>query len=381
MSRSLKRNVDQQFIKQAAWAVIALAPVLFLFSCQSKEVTAAKIYINSLNWEKARDQLEQAVEAYPNNAEAHFLLGQVYGELDRFKDMNQEFDASLEHSNKFEQEILAERERHWIDRYDAGIKAIDAGDLQAAEEAFKLAILIRPDKLDAYQHLALAYTKAGQFNQSVTIYENLLEKDSTNLDILFSLGNLYYSLNRFDLAIEYLNKVLAIEPDHQDALANLALSYDSEGDVQKAADAFERAIAANPKDKDLIFLYGSHQFKKKNYPEAIRLFEQVLAMNPEDFEAIVNVANSYLSMAENEKAQLKKTQLDDLSPVELHKIKENSILNYQNAIPYLEHALQLQPNHPKLWLNLGVAYINTGKKEKGEKALLRSEELKVHLLN
>ncbi|MFQ5824157.1 MAG: tetratricopeptide repeat protein [bacterium] len=354
--------------------------ILNLVGCQPKEVTSAKMYIQNYNWDKAIEQLEKAIEAYPNNAEAHFLLGQAYGKKSRYKDMNNEFNLSLEISNKFEQEITAERKRHWIEKYDAGIKAVDNEDFQRAEALFKTAIIINPMKYESHKKLAFIYQKTNVLGKALAIYKNLLEKSPDDLDLLLSIGNLYYRQQKFEQVVDILKKALEIKPNHNDALAKLALSYDVLGNTKEATEAFQRAVEANPLDKDLIFLFGVHHYKLKNYKQAIQLFEQVLELNPDDFEATLNIGNIYLSIAENERQKLSKINFNNnYSPEEILQIKNSAILNYKKAIPYLERALEMQPNHPNLWRNLGVAYINSGEKEKGEQALLKSEELKTNL--
>ena len=53
-------------------ALILVAMVLFS-SCQTKNLTSAKIYIQQDNWTNALKQLELAVEATPENAEVAVL--------------------------------------------------------------------------------------------------------------------------------------------------------------------------------------------------------------------------------------------------------------------------------------------------------------------
>src|SRR4030067_3531132 len=88
--------------------IASLFLMLFL-GCQSKEVTSAKVYIQQDNWEKAKEQLEQAVNLYPNDPEAHYLLGEVYGREKQWGKMNEEFYQSLAIGPKFEQQIKSAR--------------------------------------------------------------------------------------------------------------------------------------------------------------------------------------------------------------------------------------------------------------------------------
>lgn len=356
-----------------------LLPLLSILitACQPKEITSAKIYILSNDWDRAIEMLEQAVEAHPNNAEAHFLLGKAYGDRLRYKEMRREFQTSLQISAKFQQKILAETENHWINNYSAGIRAQSNVDFKRAEKLFKTAITINPGKREAYKKLAVNYIDTNQPDQAVKIYSKLLEESPNDIELLMAVGSLYYSQRKFDKVVPVLKRVLEIEPDHHDALTNLALSYDSMGRVDKALIAFQKAVEANPLDKDLIFLLGVHYYKRSNFVKAIEIFERVLELSPGDFESTSNIGNAYLSIAEELRAKLKSRANGSHTPAEIQEIKTKAILNYKKVIPYLEKALDMQPNHPVLWQNLGVAYINTGENEKGKEAFLKAEELKL----
>ena len=58
-----------------------LLAALFVVSvaCQSSTMTAAKLYLKQEEPLKAKEQLLLTIEAEPENAEAHFLLGKLYG--------------------------------------------------------------------------------------------------------------------------------------------------------------------------------------------------------------------------------------------------------------------------------------------------------------
>lgn len=357
---------------------VCLFMALVSSGCQPKEVTAAKIYIGNNDWDRALEQLEQSVKLYPNNPEAHYLLGVAYGHKNRFKEMVKEFNLSLKISDKFLPQISAERERHWVDKYNAAIMALDKDDYRTAEQLFLTAVLIDSGKLEAHKKLATTYLLTGQTDKSIAIYNRLLERDSNDVGLLSAMANIHYSQERYEEAIRILNRILAIEPNHRDALANLALSYDALGKQEEAARAFEIAMTANPLDVDLIFLFGEHLYRAEQYQRAIQLFEQALAQRPNDVDAIANIGNAYLSMAEVSRRKLQSSSNGSMSAEEIQQLKSDAIANYKKSIPYLEKALEMQPAQPNLWRNLGVAYINSGQKQRGEAAFLKAEELKLN---
>lgn len=362
--------------------ILLMITGLVFIGCQSKELTAAKMYMQRNDWDRALAQLELAVETYPKDAEVHYLLGRAYGMHERYEEMIEELETSWRLSDEFHQQITALREHYWIQKYNSGITAQDEGNYEKAEADLKLAIKLAPTKYEAYKKLAIVYLKSEQPDKAQLLYERLLQQNQNDLELLISTANLYYSQGKFDRAIEILQKVLEIEPGHRDALANLALAYESVGETQKAENAFNRAIEANPRDKDLIFLFGVHHYRRENYERAIQLFQRVLELKPDDFEALANIGNAYLSIAEGLRKQLKSTNgglAEDSEKV--LKLKNEIIAQYKKAIPLMEKALALEPNKPNLWQNLGIAYVNTGAIKKGEDAFIKAEKLKIELSN
>lgn len=358
--------------------LLTLLPILLL-GCQPKEITSAKIYIQKRNWQKAIELLEQAVVTHPNNPEGHFLLGQAYGDQSRYREMKKQFGESLGISPKFQPAILQTIENHWITLYNKGIKAQNDRNFKLAENLLKTAILIDPSKREAYNTLAANYIEANQPRQALLIYEKLLKETPDDINLLIATGNLFYIQKRFDDVVRVLKKVLEIEPDHRDAMANLALSYDSLGKTDEALTTYQKAVKANPLDKDLIFLLGVHHYNRSHFTKAIELFKQVLELSPGEFESTSNIGNAYLSIAEDLRTKIKSLANSTLTAGEIQQLKTEAILTYMKVIPYFKKALEMQPHHPTLWINLGVAYVNSGENEKGQEALLKAEEWKLKL--
>ncbi|TDI93110.1 MAG: tetratricopeptide repeat protein [Caldithrix sp.] len=372
------KSVPTQMNKIRRTILLTLLPILLL-GCQPKEITSAKIYIQKRNWQKAIELLEQAVVTHPNNPEGHFLLGQAYGDQSRYREMKKQFGESLGISPKFQPAILQTIENHWITLYNKGIKAQNDRNFKLAENLLKTAILIDPSKREAYNTLAANYIEANQPRQALLIYEKLLKETPDDINLLIATGNLFYIQKRFDDVVRVLKKVLEIEPDHRDAMANLALSYDSVGKTDEALAAYQNAVKANPLDKDLIFLLGVHHYNRSHFTKAIELFKQVLELSPGEFESTSNIGNAYLSIAEDLRAKIKSLANSTFTAGEIQQLKTEAILTYMKVIPYFKKALEMQPHHPTLWINLGVAYVNSGENEKGQEALLKAEEWKLKL--
>jgi tetratricopeptide (TPR) repeat protein len=364
--------------------IFFLAAVLNSISwlgCQPAEITSARLYIKTQDWDAAMEQLVKATQEYPKNPEAHFLLGTAYSRAGDFLRMNRAFERSLGLSGKYKVSITAIRESLWTEQYNAGMVAYREKRFEESEMRFLKALAIDSTQHQAFEKLALVYVDSDRLSQAVDIHNLLLRERPDDLDLLTSTANLFYNLRQYDRVVEILSRILSIQPDHRDALANLAMTYDRMEQPGQAQEAYLRAIRANPHDADLVFLYGVHLYRQKEYEEAVEVFHKALEMKPDDFEIIANIAGAYLSLAKMQRIELKRASKKEITREAVHDLKNSALDNYKKAIPFLERALEIKPSQPVLWRNLGIAYIATGRKEQGTEAFLKSEELQLQQLN
>jgi len=373
-----KAKERKSMIRRALSAVAALGVgVTLLLSCQSKEVTSAKVYIQQGDWDKAIEQLEQAVRLYPKDAQAHYLLGEGYGNKGRYADMNREFEASLAIGPTFQEKITFTREKLWVQRFNAGVKAFNDGNVEKAIEEFDTAIVIDSHKPEAYANLGASYVRKEDYEKAKEAYTKLVEINPKDTKALSMLGQLYSTTKEYEKAKEAYEKILAIDAGNIEALANLALTYDFMGQGEKAYEKYLQALQANPNDKDLLFNLGRLYFMRKDYDNAITQFKKVVEVDSTDYDAVLNIGNAYLSKAEEQMTILR--NMDQNKPLpekEQRAIYDKAKGFYEEAIPWLEHALRLRPDNSTVWYNLGVAYVNIGQKEKGEEAFKKADEVK-----
>jgi len=353
--------------------LILVCAVALMLGCQSKEVTSAKVYIQQDDWPKAVEQLEQAVALYPNDAEAHYLLGEGYAWKGEWAKMNEMFEKSLAIGPRFEAQVKNTRERHWVNTFNSGVSKVNSGDVEGAIKSFLTCLIINPAKPEAYKNLAYTYIQADCTIEAKKTYQALLEKVGEELDAMSSLSRLYVQDKEYEKALDIENKVLAKDPDNLDAVANKALILDFMGKREEAFTAYEDALAKNPGDKDLMFNLGRLYFMQKDYDKAIEQFKKVIEKNPEDVDSNLNVGNAYLSMGDQFRKELraKEEAGKEITKLEMDRLKEF----YCNSIPYLEKTVELKPDDATFWNNLGVAYINCGQKDKGEEAFKKAEGL------
>lgn len=362
----------KRFVSFALLLLLSVG-LLILVGCQSKEVTSAKVYIQQDDWDKAIEQLEIAVENFPNDAEARMLLGRGYGKKGKFEEMVEQFNASLAIGPKFEKDINHEISYYWTNNFNAGVKAFNAGTLEKAIEKFNTCIMIDSTRKDAYKNLSSCYQRTDDVESAISLLETFLARNPDDVESMIRLHDMYVAKKEFDKSVEMLTRAKEIDPENVDILSSLAITYDMKGEQDKAFEVYQTALEKNPESPDLLFNLARLYFMRDDFENAIKYFDKVIAINPDDFESNLNVGNAYLSKAEKTDSVMRAEE--DKLEKELPEKRAEVKALYLKSVPYLEKALELKPDQAGVWNNLGVAYIRSDQVEKGKAAFDKAEEL------
>ncbi len=359
-------------IRYFAVMFILIGMVAFM-GCTPKELTSAKVYIQQDDWNNAITQLEQAVQLYPTNAEAPYLLGEGYGNQGEWEKMNEMYNKSLELAPTYEAQIKSSRDKYWVTAFNSGVNRINSGDLAGAINQFETCLAVEPNRPEAYRNLAIAYTQNGDKEKSKETYEKAVEMNPDDSEVVQALAGAYFEDKEYQKVVDLEKALLEKDPENTDAISNLALALDFLGKKEEAMEIYKEAIKKNPDAKDLLFNLARLHYMRGEYAEAIELFERVIANDPSDIDANINVGNAYLSIAD----EMRKKLVEKENNGETVAAEEREAMKtfYTNSIPYLKKGVEAQPENVNLWNNLGVAHIQSGNQDEGVACFKKAEEL------
>lgn len=214
--------------------------------------------------------LTRAVELLPESPEAYFYL--AFAEsfaLDTIDEAEQHLARALQldpqlaerageieariataKSNMQQQAIDPETVHQAVQRYEAGQRLIEAGQLNEAAGAFEQAIGLYPAYVEALLALGDVYRQQGRSDDAVRALRQALAVRPRMLEAHIGLGSLYVQRGEHERALEQLTQALAQAPEQPQLLRNVGLLQLATGNAVAATATFRRLCALQPSDPE-----------------------------------------------------------------------------------------------------------------------------------
>ena len=232
--------------------------------------------------QKAFARVKQFVDANPNNAQGHLILGAVqYGSKNN----------------------------------------------SAAQAEFERAIQIDPKNVQGYLRLGGVYQQENQTEEAIGQYQKALDLQPKSATLITMVGNLYLDKNDVETARKYYARALEIDPDAVMANANMAWVKAQEGkDLDVALGMAQKAKSQMPEVPSISDTLAWVMYKKGNYSGAIPLLQDCVKKSPDSAVYRYHLGLSLIAAGEKEagKAQLAAAlQMNKLRPAEREQAQQS----------------------------------------------------------
>ncbi|MGB5943151.1 MAG: tetratricopeptide repeat protein [Leeuwenhoekiella sp.] len=181
------------------------------------------------------------------------------------------------------------------------------GQADKALEAYENALETNPGDTELMQQQAFLFRKQGMTEKYKEALGNLIEQDPNNPQLYFQLGLGASEAGDEESAQKYYKKALEIDPDFGAANQNYAVSIMSgEQDIIDKMNALGNSAADNKKYE---------AFKKERmdlYKEAMPYYEKALENEPDSEGLVRTLYNINLQLGNDEQAKKYKTKLDTM---------------------------------------------------------------------
>jgi len=236
----------------------------------------------------AIQHLERATTLYPEFGAAYYLLARSYRMVGRMDDAQRALARQAEYRARWpaiDDPVLTgvlDLREDATSLLQRGLKAADAGDLQAAIAAHEAAVERDPGLVQAHVNLISLYARTGNRAKAEEHY-NAVVRRGVNLDEAhYNFGVLLGMQNDWNGAAEAYRRALAVDPLDVKARNNLGQALEHQQNLQGALDEYRRAVDAQPTFRIARFNVARMLMATGRPDDAIRELERTL--EPRDSE-------------------------------------------------------------------------------------------------
>jgi tetratricopeptide (TPR) repeat protein len=180
---------------------------------------------------KAETELKTAIQLDPNSEEAITYLAFIYNDAGE--------------TQKAEQLLAAVPESQRTSKIYTALGGTyeQQKEYKKAIEAFRQALVIDKENLDAMRGLAQNLANDNQIEAALAEYKTIQEADPQDATAALRLSEIYRRLGKFDLAMENLKKAGALVQDSLEIPYNEALILEAQGKYEEAATVLQKLVS------------------------------------------------------------------------------------------------------------------------------------------
>ena len=173
--------------------------------------------------------------------------------------------------------------------------------LSFALEYSRTAVQMSPDMLEYKMLLADVYTTANIPDSAVTVLEEIIAKDSSQLSAMYKLARLYEK-NKPSKAIEIYNQITYQAGPEWSVMLHIAELYEKMGNLPEAAGAIEQLLTIDPSNVTVQKMLSDLYVKDKNYDKALLILQDIIELTPQDLDARERKAAIFIEQGQWDKA-------------------------------------------------------------------------------
>jgi tetratricopeptide (TPR) repeat protein len=156
-----------------------------------------------------------------------------------------------------------------VQRFDAAVVHMNAGDLAAAEQAFRALASTYPNYSGPLVNLGILAAKAGRFEEAEKTLISAVERNARNATAFNQLGIVYRKLGRFQDAEKAYEQAVQVDPSYATAYFNLGVLCDLYlQQPQRALEAYERYLELTPSPDSRVNAWVTELRKRVGDPSA-----------------------------------------------------------------------------------------------------------------
>jgi len=268
--------------------------------------------------------------------------------------------------------------------YEAGRVLQRKGKLPDAERAYKKAIKINQDLVEAHTNLGNVLLNRGRLKEAFNSHRKALKLVPGHPMLLNNLGNALQLQGENEKAIDWFNKAITRDPNYADAHNNLGNALRGLGSFGEAVASYKRAILINPGLAGAYYNLGSISMELDELDDAAINFRKAIEFDPNHIEAHNGLGTALTDMGEIDKAIASYRQAIEINPenANVYRALSNNkkFVDYDDDIRSMESLYASESISDEqimhLAFGLGKAYEDIGEYQKSMEFVLQATRLK-----
>jgi len=279
----------------------------------------------------ARHAFKKAVHLLPDFAEAHFQLGSLHikrlrnpKRAEKYLERAEQLflpqgdlqRAILTHQLCRPGEKPADSGKAADDWLKEGLRLQHLERYQGAIDAYKMAIKFKPNFVDAFYNLGIAYgsledTGVELVHKAIWAFKQVIKIKPDFIYVYSALGASYIKQGEYGEALAILTDALRLEQKESNVYYYLGMVSRLTENNEGAVEYLKEAVVLNPHSVQSNFYLGLTLMELERYPEACEVFQEVVHAKPDFAEVHFMLGNLYMekiSDADKAVAHLKKAE-------------------------------------------------------------------------
>ncbi len=212
----------------------------------------------------------------------------------------------------------------------------------------------------------IALHQNGQLQPAELIYQQILQVNPQNAEVLHLLGTIAHQVEKYDLAINLINQAIEIDPNRSSFFNNLGLTLQKRERFKEAIQAYKQAIELNSESAESYYNLGLLLQEQNRSSEAIQAYQDAIEINPNYSKAYNNLGSILKTQGKFEEAIQAYRQAIKNSPSYSQAHNNLGIAlsdqgKLEEAIQAYQNVLKINPNHLEACNSLGIVLKDLGK--------------------
>lgn len=380
-------------MKKTLLLAVTAAVLALPAAAQQSAVTNAILNQRNGLLDKARTDIDKAIvhEKTSGKAKTWYTRGEIYEQMighalygrllqpgEGTQKAFESYQKAIELEGKdseFGKLATAKMNNVYVAAFNEGVNNYKAKDYDKALANFQMASTIQPTDTMAVLNIAAIYDEKQDVANARAAYNKLLATGYKSPTIYSRLFQLAKQEKDEKAAAQVVQQALVAYPNNKAFMLEELNMYLSSGRGKEAIDKIQKAIAADPKNSNLYAVLGGVYDQNKQPELAMGAYKKAVEVDPNNFDAQFNLGVYNYNRAAEFYTKASKMNLATYQKSG-KQLEAQGKKYFQDAVPYFEKALQLQPDDRNTLNSLQKVYFRLGRTVDSERMSAKLQSLK-----